>query len=173
MHPCITKPRHMREWWSSKWRKEFGHDTKYFLHFLTLPDLSAVFLGYNLSKIFRIHNFLTCNPRLLIYLAIAVWLVFRLRRSKFSSITESSSIMFILENSEMSCYWNVVTRQLIVHHDTPIIFEISFHGKSMPRSSSRISAGMLNLGLPRRPFVITSLLYKIVLMGVICVAKYC
>ena len=172
MHPCITKPRHMREWWSSKWHKEFGHDTKYFLQLVALPDLSAVFLGYNLSKVFRIHDFLTCNPRLLIYLAIAVWLVFRLRRSKFSSITESSSIMFILENSEMSCYWNVVTRQLIVHHDTPIIFEISFHGKLMPRSSSRISAGMLNLGLPRRLFVITSLLYKLVLMDVICVAKY-
>ena len=172
MHPCITKPRHMREWWSSKWHKEFGHDTKYFLQLVALPDLSAVFLGYNLSKVFRIHDFLTCNPRLLIYLAIAVWLVFRLRRSKFSSITESSSIMFILENSEMSCYWNVVTRQLIVHHDTPIIFEISFHEKSMPRSSSRISAGMLNLGLPRRLFVITSLLYKLVLMDVICVAKY-
>lgn len=154
MHPCITKPRPMREWWSSKCHKKFGHGRKYFLQFVTLSDLSAVFLGYNLSKVFRIHDLLTCNPRLLIYSAIAVWLVVRLRRSKFSSITESSSTMFILENSEMSCYWNVVTRQLIVHQDTPIISEISFHGKPMPRGSSRISAGMLNLVLPRRPFVI-------------------
>ena len=172
MHPCITKPRRMREWWPSKCHKEFGHDTKYFLQFVTLPDISAVFLGYNLTKVFRMHDLLTCNPRLLIYPAIAVWLVVRLRRLRFSSITESSSTMFILENSEMSCYWNVVARQLIFHHDIPIIFEISFHEKPMLRSSSRISAGMLNLGLPRRPFVITSLLYKIVLMHVICVAKY-
>ena len=158
MLPCIAKLQRMRDWWSSKCHKEFGHCTKCFPQIVTRLCLSAVFLGSNLIKTFRIHDLWTRIPRLLIYPAINVWPVVRLWPSKYSNIRKSSSSFLTLENLEVFCYWNLVTSQWIVHCNTPNIFEIFFHKKPIPRSFSRVSAGMLSFHLSWRPFVITTLL---------------
>ena len=54
LHPWITKPQRIREWWPSKCHREFGHGTEYCLRETTIPHLKAVFAGSTLAKHLRI-----------------------------------------------------------------------------------------------------------------------
>ena len=54
MHPWITKPQRIREWWPSKCHREFGHGTEYCLRETKIPHLKAVFAGSTPAKHLRI-----------------------------------------------------------------------------------------------------------------------